>query len=68
MDMVLDRSAVTLASRFVDRDRPVLLTGIQALLRLLLEQQRLDQEAGLHTAIVGLRSAGWTGSFGPRRS
>jgi indolepyruvate ferredoxin oxidoreductase len=50
MDMVLDRSAVTLESRFVDRDQPVLLTGIQALLRLLLEQQRLDQQAGLHTA------------------
>ena len=50
MDMVLDRSAVTLESRFVDRDQPVLLTGIQALLRLLLEQQRLDHEAGHHTA------------------
>lgn len=50
MDMVLDRSAVTLASRFVDLDQPVLLTGIQALLRLLLEQRRLDGEAGLHTA------------------
>ncbi len=50
MDMVLERSAITLASRFVDRDQPVLLTGIQALLRLLLEQQRLDQDAGLHTA------------------
>ena len=50
MDMVPDRSAITLASRFVDRDQPVLLTGIQALLRLLLEQKRLDQEAGLHTA------------------
>jgi indolepyruvate ferredoxin oxidoreductase len=50
MDMVLDRSAVTLESRFADHDQPVLLTGIQALLRLLLEQQRLDHEAGLHTA------------------
>jgi indolepyruvate ferredoxin oxidoreductase len=50
MDMVLDRSAVTLASRFVDLDQPVLLTGIQALLRLLLEQRRLDGDAGLHTA------------------
>src|ERR1700722_4194129 len=50
MDMVLDRSAVTLESRFVDNDQPVLLTGIQALLRLLLEQRRLDAAAGLHTA------------------
>ena len=47
MDMVLDRSATTLESRFEDRDQPVLLTGIQALLRLLLEQQRLDLAAGL---------------------
>ncbi len=50
MDAVLDQSVTTLESRFADRDRPVLLTGIQALLRLLLEQQRLDQEAGLRTA------------------
>ena len=50
MDMVVDRSAVTLESRFADRDQPVLLTGIQALLRLLLEQQRLDKDAGLRTA------------------
>src|ERR1700722_9073991 len=50
MDMVVERSAVTLASRFANRDQPVLLTGIQALLRLLLEQQRLDHESGLHTA------------------
>src|SRR3954471_19730409 len=50
MDMVLDQGAITLASRFADRDQPVLLTGIQALLRLLLEQQRLDQEANLHPA------------------
>ena len=50
MDMVVERSAITLESRFADRDQPVLLTGIQALLRLLLEQQRLDHEAGLHTA------------------
>ena len=50
MDMVLDRSAATLESRFADLDQPVLLTGIQALLRLLLEQRRLDQQAGLSTA------------------
>ena len=50
MDIGLGPSAVTLESRFVDLDQPVLLTGIQALLRLLLEQHRLDRAAGLHTA------------------
>jgi indolepyruvate ferredoxin oxidoreductase len=50
MDIGLGRTAVTLESRFVDLDQPVLLTGIQALLRLLLEQHRLDHAAGLHTA------------------
>jgi indolepyruvate ferredoxin oxidoreductase len=50
MDIGLGQTAVTLESRFVDRDQPVLLTGIQALLRLLLEQHRLDQAAGLRTA------------------
>src|ERR1700733_7380285 len=44
------RSQITLESRFADLDQPVLLTGIQALLRLLLEQQRLDRKAGLNTA------------------
>ena len=50
MDMVLDRSATTLESRFSDLDQPVLLTGIQALMRLMLEQKRLDKAAGLNTA------------------
>ena len=50
MDQDLDRGAITLESRFADRDEPVLLTGIQALLRLLLEQRRLDQDMGLRTA------------------
>ena len=50
MDIGLGRTAVTLESRFVDLDQPVLLTGIQALLRLLLEQKRLDEAAGLNTA------------------
>jgi indolepyruvate ferredoxin oxidoreductase len=50
MDMVLDRSAITLESRFSDLDQPVLLTGIQALMRLMLEQKRLDKAAGLNTA------------------
>ena len=51
MDIGLGR-ATTLASRFGDYDRPVLLTGIQALLRLLLEQRRLDQARGLNTAAL----------------
>ncbi|MFL5253148.1 MAG: indolepyruvate ferredoxin oxidoreductase family protein [Rhodopila sp.] len=50
MDIGLGRTAITLESRFVELDQPVLLTGIQALLRLLLEQKRLDEAAGLNTA------------------
>ena len=50
MDIGLGRTVVTLESRFVDLDQPVLLTGIQALLRLLMEQKRLDEAAGLNTA------------------
>jgi len=34
---------ITLESRFIDLDRPVLLSGIQALIRVLLEQSRLDR-------------------------
>ncbi|HET6182872.1 MAG TPA: indolepyruvate ferredoxin oxidoreductase family protein [Acetobacteraceae bacterium] len=60
MDIGLGRlTDLTLESRFTDLDRPVLLSGIQALVRVLLEQQRLDREAGRHTA--GLVS-GYRGS------
>src|ERR1700710_1767338 len=52
MDIGIAPTAITLDSRFTDLDRPVLLTGIQALLRLLLEQRRLDQLAGLSTAAL----------------
>ena len=52
MDIGIAPTAITLDSRFTDLDRPVLLTGIQALLRLLLEQRRLDKEAGLNTAAL----------------
>ena len=52
MDIGLGHAGVTLESRFTDLDQPVLLTGIQALLRLLLEQRRLDMEAGLKTAAL----------------
>ena len=59
MDIGLGRAATTLESRFVDLDHPVLLTGIQALVRLLLEQARLDRAAGLHT---GALVSGYRGS------
>ena len=49
MDTGIDLSAVTLESRFTEFDQPVLLTGIQALVRVLLEQKRLDTIAGLNT-------------------
>ena len=51
MDIGIGRP-ITLDSRFSDHDQPVLLTGIQALLRLLLEQRVLDQAAGLNTAAL----------------
>jgi indolepyruvate ferredoxin oxidoreductase len=50
MDIGLVPAGITLESRFTDLDQPVLLTGIQALLRLLLEQRRLDEAVGLKTA------------------
>ena len=40
----------TLAERFTREDGPVYLTGMQALLRLLLDQRRLDERQGLNTA------------------
>ena len=59
MDIGLGRAVTTLESRFVDLDQPVLLTGIQTLVRLLLEQARLDRAAGLHT---GALVSGYRGS------
>ncbi len=50
---------VTLESRYTDLDTPVFLSGVQALVRALLEQARLDRAAGLRTA--GLVS-GYRGS------
>ena len=52
-------ATTTLDSRYVDLDQPTLLTGTQALVRVLLEQARLDRAAGLHTG--GLVS-GYRGS------
>jgi indolepyruvate ferredoxin oxidoreductase len=59
MDIGLGPTATTLESRFVDLDTPILLTGVQALVRVLLEQSRLDRLAGLNTG--GLVS-GYRGS------
>ncbi|WP_144299426.1 indolepyruvate ferredoxin oxidoreductase family protein [Elioraea rosea] len=50
MDAVSGRTPITLESRFVELGAPVLLTGTQALIRLLLEQARRDRAAGLDTA------------------
>jgi indolepyruvate ferredoxin oxidoreductase len=59
MDSTPGVMPVGLESRFVDHDVPVLLSGIQALVRVLLEQSRIDRIAGRHTA--GLVS-GYRGS------
>ena len=42
----------TLESRFLDLDQPIFLSGIQALVRVLLEQSRLDRAAGHRTAAL----------------
>ncbi len=52
-------ATTTLDSRYADLDQPTLLTGTQALVRVLLEQARLDRAAGLQTG--GLVS-GYRGS------
>jgi indolepyruvate ferredoxin oxidoreductase len=49
MDIGVGTAPLTLESRYAELDRPVLLTGIQALVRILLEQARLDRAAGLNT-------------------
>jgi len=59
MDIGLGSTVTTLESRYAELDSPVLLTGVQALVRVLLEQARLDRAAGRRTA--GLVS-GYRGS------
>ena len=59
MDVGLVSDRVTLDSRYTEFDAPVLLGGVQALVRVLLEQARLDRAAGRRTA--GLVS-GYRGS------
>ena len=43
-------SEVTLDDKFLLTDGRVFITGVQALLRVLIDQHRLDAAAGLHTA------------------
>ena len=52
MDIGLAHPDTTLESRFLDLDRPILLSGIQALVRVLLEQARLDRAAGQRSAAL----------------
>ncbi len=59
MDVGFGSVPITLESRYAELDSPVLLTGIQALVRVLLEQARLDRAAGRNTG--GLVS-GYRGS------
>ena len=59
MDIGLGHTATTLESRFTELDTPILMSGIQALVRVLLEQARLDRAQGLNTG--GLIS-GYRGS------
>jgi indolepyruvate ferredoxin oxidoreductase len=59
MDIGLGSAGITLEARYLESGAPVLLSGIQALVRLLLEQARRDKAAGLRTA--GLVS-GYRGS------
>ena len=59
MDIGLGTTPITLESRYAELDSPMMLTGIQALVRVVLEQARLDRAAGLNTG--GLVS-GYRGS------
>ncbi len=59
MDIGLGPDAFTLDSRYTEYDAPILLSGIHALVRVLLEQSKLDRAAGHNTA--GLVS-GYRGS------
>jgi len=52
MDIGLAHPETTLESRFLDLDQPIFLSGIQALVRVLLEQSRLDRLAGHRTAAL----------------
>ena len=59
MDVGLGSVPTTLESRYAELDSPVLLTGIQALVRVMLEQARLDRAAGRKTGglVTGYRGS-----------
>jgi indolepyruvate ferredoxin oxidoreductase len=59
MDIGLPNRELNLESRYTELERPVLLSGVQALVRVMQEQARLDHVAGRHAA--GLVS-GYRGS------
>ncbi len=59
MDIGLGPDGFTLDSRYTEYENPILLSGIHALVRVLLEQRKLDRAAGHNTA--GLVS-GYRGS------
>jgi len=44
------RAAVSLDDKYLREEGTVFLTGLQALVRLLVDQHRADRRAGLHTA------------------
>ncbi len=59
MDVGLGSVPITIESRYAELDSPVLMTGIQALVRVLLEQARLDRAAGRN---IGGLVTGYRGS------
>ena len=65
MDIGLGYGTTTLESRLTDLDTPVLMSGIQTLVRVLLEQSRLDRAAGLNTGASSRAIAArrWAGSI-----
>ncbi len=50
---------VSLADKYLLESGPIFLTGVQALVRLVLEQRRADRRAGLDTAVL---ASGYQGS------
>ena len=59
MSATVDRPDVALSDRYTAEDGPVVLSGIQALVRVMLDQRRLDTARGLDT---GLFVSGYQGS------
>ncbi len=59
MSVTADRPDVSLSDRYTAEHGPVVMSGIQALVRLMLDQRRLDEARGLDT---GLFVSGYQGS------